>query len=170
MKADYYELLGVEKGASEDEIKKSFRKMARKYHPDVNKEPTAEEKFKEISEAYEVLSDPQKRAAYDQYGHAGMGGFDGGFGGFEGGFGGFSDIFDAFFGGMGGAGGGRTRRRGPERGSDLRYDLEIDFREAVFGAEKTMLRHAMVRIANNPAMPAKQATEASSDADAAPQS
>jgi molecular chaperone DnaJ len=142
MKADYYELLGVEKGASEDDIKKAFRKLARKYHPDVNKDANAEEKFKEISEAYEVLSDSQKRAAYDHYGHAGLGGqggFEGGFGGFESAFGGgFSDIFEAFFGGQGG---GRTRRRGPERGSDLRYDLEIDFREAVFGAEKTIDLH-----------------------------
>lgn len=141
MKADYYELLGLQKGASEDEVKKAYRKLARKFHPDVNKEAGAEEKFKEITEAYEVLSDAQKRAAYDQFGHAGpgfggYGGFEGGgFGGFEGGFGGLGDIFEAFF---GGAQGGRQRRRGPERGSDLRLDLDITFRDAIFGAEKTI--------------------------------
>ncbi|MDB5101835.1 MAG: Chaperone protein dnaJ [Cyanobacteria bacterium RYN_339] len=144
MKADYYELLGVQKGASEDDLKKAYRKLARKYHPDVNKEAEAEERFKEISEAYEVLSDSQKRAAYDQYGHAGLGsmggGFDGGFEGFGGGFGGLGDIFEAFFGGQMG-GGGRPRRRGPERGADLRLDLEIGFREAIFGTEKTVDIH-----------------------------
>jgi molecular chaperone DnaJ len=137
MKADYYELLGLPKGASEDDIKKSYRKLARKYHPDINKEQGAEEKFKSITEAYEVLSDPQKKAMYDQYGHAGPGG-----GGFEGGFdfsgfggGGLGDIFEAFF---GGGLGGRARRRGPERGSDLRLDLDVSFRDAIFGAEKTV--------------------------------
>ena len=108
-KRDYYEVLGLSKGASEDEIKKAYRKLSKKYHPDINKEPDADEKFKEVSEAYEILSDPQKRAAYDQYGHAGTdpnygagGGGFGGFGGFSGGgagFGGFEDIFDSFFGG-----------------------------------------------------------------------
>ncbi|MBQ9377328.1 MAG: molecular chaperone DnaJ [Schwartzia sp.] len=142
-KRDYYEVLGVQKGASEDEIKKAFKKLARKYHPDLNRDDpkTAEEKFKELNEAYSVLSDPQKKAQYDQFGHAafegpGGGGGPGGFGGFGGfgggGFGGgFDDIFDAFFGG----GGGRSRRQGPERGSDLRYDLEISFEEAAFGKE-----------------------------------
>lgn len=144
MKPDYYELLGLQKGASDEEIKKAYRKLARKYHPDVNKEPEAEQRFKEISEANEVLTDPQKRAAYDQYGHAGLGGnggfggFEGGFEGFGGGFGGLGDIFEAFF---GGAQGGRPRRRGPERGADLRLDLEIDFREAIFGTEKTVDIH-----------------------------
>lgn len=137
MKADYYELLGLSKGASDDEIKKSYRKLARKYHPDVNKEQGAEEKFKSITEAYETLSDPQKRAMYDQFGHAGPagGGFEGGFdfSGFGGG--GLGDIFEAFF---GGGMGGRARRRGPERGSDLRLDLDISFRDAIFGAEKTV--------------------------------
>lgn len=138
-KRDYYEVLGVEKGATEDEIKKAYRKLARKYHPDVNKDnpQEAEAKFKEINEAYSVLSDPQKRAAYDQYGHAatdpnfGAGGF-GGFG--DMGFDGFGDIFDMFFGGA------RTsqRRSGPQRGNDLRYDLEISFEEAAFGKETTI--------------------------------
>ncbi|MEB3198039.1 MAG: molecular chaperone DnaJ [Candidatus Sericytochromatia bacterium] len=146
MKADYYELLGVSKTASEDDIKKAYRKLARKYHPDVNKEAGAEDKFKAITEAYEVLGDGQRRAHYDQFGHAGPG-FGGG--GFEGGFdfsgfggGGLGDIFEAFF---GGGGGGRMRRRGPERGADLRLDLEIGFREAVFGAEKTVdIKHLEV--------------------------
>ncbi|MGE5551680.1 MAG: molecular chaperone DnaJ [Bacteroidota bacterium] len=135
-KRDYYEVLGVNRQAGEDEIKKAYRRLAREAHPDVNKgDPKAEEKFKEINEAYEVLSDPQKRAAYDHYGHAatdpgfaGGGGFD--FGGFEG----FGDtIFDMFFGG-----GGQRRRGGPQRGGDLRYDLEISFEEAAFGLEKAI--------------------------------
>ena len=108
-KRDYYDVLGVGRDASDDEIKKAYRKLSKKYHPDINKAPDAEAKFKEVTEAYEALSDPQKRAAYDQYGHAGMnGGFGGGagagqgFGGFGGGaegFGGFDDIFSSFFGG-----------------------------------------------------------------------
>lgn len=147
-KRDYYEVLGVDKNASEAELKKAYKKMARKYHPDLNRDDpkAAEEKFKEVNEAYDVLKDPQKKAQYDQFGHAafdgGMGGGAGGFGGFgQGGFGGFGgggaegfgDIFDMFFGGQGG--GGRSRRPGPERGSDLRYDLEITFEEAAFGKE-----------------------------------
>ena len=106
-KRDYYEVLGLSKGASDDDIKKAYRKLAKKYHPDVNKEPGAEEKFKEINEAYSVLTDPQKKAAYDQFGHAGM---EGAFGGGQGGFSGFggagfedlSDIFESFMGGSGG--------------------------------------------------------------------
>jgi len=131
-KRDYYEVLGVERNASEAEIKKAFRKLARKYHPDVNPgDKEAEAKFKEVSEANEVLSDPQKKAQYDQFGHAafGPGGGEGGFGGFSD-FGGFGDIFDMFF------GGGGQRRRGPVKGSDLRYNLEITFEEAAFGLEK----------------------------------
>ncbi|WP_152656298.1 molecular chaperone DnaJ [Oceanobacillus sp. CFH 90083] len=132
-KRDYYDVLGVDKGASKDEIKKSYRKLARKYHPDVNKEADAAEKFKEVKEAYEVLSDDQKKAQYDQFGHAGAQGQ--GFGGFGGGgaqdFGGFSDIFDMFFGG-----GGRTRDpNAPQQGDDLQYTLILDFEEAIFGKE-----------------------------------
>jgi len=136
-KKDYYELLGVEKGASEEEVKKAFRKMAIKYHPDKNKgNKEAEEKFKEINEAYQVLSDPQKKAQYDQFGTAdfngGFGGFDGGF---DGGFGGFGDIFDAFFGGGGGFSSGR-RKNGPTKGADIEVSLNLTFEEAVFGVKK----------------------------------
>ncbi len=133
-KRDCYEVLGVQKGASADEIKRAYRKLARKYHPDVNKEPGADAKYKEINGAYQTLSDPNKRSQYDYYGHAGagMGGGQGaGFSGFEG-FGEFSDIFDVFFGG----GGGRGRRQGPSRGSDLRYDLRITLEQAAKGFEK----------------------------------
>lgn len=142
-KRDYYEVLGVSKTATQDELKKAYRKLARKYHPDLNKDnPEAAEKFKECNEAYSVLSDEQKRAQYDQFGHAafengGMGGGPGagGFGGF-GGFGGsgMEDIFDMFFGGQGR--GGRSNNAGPQRGADLRFDLEISFEEAAFGLEK----------------------------------
>ncbi len=131
-KRDYYEVLGISQDASEEEIKKAYRKLARKYHPDVNPgDKTAEEKFKEVTEAYEVLSDPQTRARYDQFGHAGT--QNGGFG--QGGFGasGFEDIFDMFF---GGGFGGTSARRGPQRGADLRIDLEITLEEAAFGVEK----------------------------------
>jgi len=129
-KRDYYEVLGVDSNASATEIKKSFRKLAMQSHPDRNKDHGAEERFKEINEAYEVLSDPEKRAAYDRFGHAGPQGFgDRGFEGFD--FGGFGDIFEAFFGGT-----GTARRAGPRRGDDLRYSLTISFEEAVFGCEK----------------------------------
>ncbi|WP_018130362.1 molecular chaperone DnaJ [Effusibacillus pohliae] len=133
-KRDYYEVLGVSKNATEEEIKKAYRKLARKYHPDINKEPDAEAKFKEINEAYEVLSDKEKRARYDQFGHADPGaGFGGGGTGFGGagdfdGFGGFGDIFDMFFGG--------GRPRGPRKGADLQYNLQIEFEEAAKGVEK----------------------------------
>ena len=138
-KRDYYEILGIKKGASEDEIKKAFRKLAKKYHPDVNKAPDAEEKFKEINEAYEVLSDPQKRANYDQFGFAGMEGA-GGFSGFSGaGFEDLSDIFSSFFGGDMGFGGRSSRAStGPMRGDDLLKRLDIDFMEACFGTTKTI--------------------------------
>ena len=143
-KRDYYEVLGLKKGASEDEIKKAFRKMAMKYHPDKNPgDKEAEEMFKEINEAYAVLSDPEKKDKYDRFGHAGVdpnAGFGGGAGGF-GGFGGFEDIFDmfggAFGGGFGGFGGGsRGRKNGPRKGSDLQKSITIDFKEAAFGTKK----------------------------------
>lgn len=130
-KRDYYDVLGVPRGASREQIKKAYRKLARQYHPDVSDEDGADEKFKEISEAYEVLSDEQKRAAYDRFGHAAVGGSGAGFDDI--GFGGVADIFEEFFGGFGSS---RRRRRGPRRGADLRYDLTIAFEEAVFGAEK----------------------------------
>ena len=140
-KRDYYEVLGIAKGASEDEIKKAYRKLAKKYHPDVNKAPDAEEKFKEINEAYEVLSDPQKRQTYDQFGFAGMDGAGGGFSGFSaGGFDDLNDIFSSFFGGDMGGFGGRSSRtnNGPTRGDDMLRRLEVDFMEACFGTKKTI--------------------------------
>jgi molecular chaperone DnaJ len=136
-KRDYYEVLGVERNSSADDIKKAYRRLARQYHPDVSGESDAEVRFKEVNEAYQVLSDDQRRAAYDRYGHAAA---QAGWAGAEG-FGGFRDpfeIFEEFFGASFGMGfGGRTRtRRGPQRGADLRYDLELEFTEAVFGVEK----------------------------------
>ena len=128
-KRDYYEVLGLNKGSSEDEIKKAYRKLARQYHPDVNKAEDAEEKFKEVKEAYDILSDPQKRTMYDQYGHAGTDPNAGGFGGQD--FGGFGDIFDMFFGG-----GGRRNPNAPRQGSDLQYTLTLEFKEAIFGIER----------------------------------
>ncbi len=133
-KRDYYDVLGVSRTATKAEMKKAFRRLARQYHPDVNSEDDASERFKEINEAYEVLSDERMRATYDQFGHAGVQN-GGGFSGFEGGFGNVADIFEEFFGGGFGGGRGR-RRRGPRRGQDLRYDLTISFEEAVFGVEK----------------------------------
>lgn len=137
-KKDYYDVLGVGKSADATEIKKAYRKLAMKYHPDKNPDDKeAEEKFKEINEAYEVLSDETKRRTYDQFGHEGVNGQGfGGAGGFGGqGFGGFDDIFGDIFGDMfgGGFGGGRPRRRGPERGADIRQRINISFEEAAFG-------------------------------------
>ena len=128
-KRDFYDVLGIDKSASEDDIRKAFRRLAFQFHPDRNPEPGAEEKFKEINEAYEILSDSEKRAAYDRYGHAGVEIGGRGFDGMDP-FAGFGDIFDAFF-------GGATRTRQTQtRGRDLRYDLAISFEEAVFGCSK----------------------------------
>lgn len=130
-KRDYYEVLGVQRNASQEEVKKAFRRLARQYHPDVNKAPDAESKFKEINEAYEVLSDSEKRGLYDRFGHAGPSaapGFDP-FAGSDA----FGSIFEAFFGGA-----SRGPQRGPQRGADLRYTLSITFEEAIFGTEKSI--------------------------------
>ncbi|OWY67004.1 molecular chaperone DnaJ [cyanobacterium TDX16] len=139
MARDYYEILGVSRSADKEEIKHAYRRLARKYHPDVNKETGAEERFKEINRAYEVLSEPEMRARYDRFGEAGVAA-GAGAAGFQdfGDIGGFADIFESFFSGFGGAGaqGGTRRRSGPVRGDDLRLDLKLDFREAVFGGEK----------------------------------
>lgn len=135
---DYYEILGVSKDASKDEIKSAFRRKARTLHPDVNKAPDAGEKFKELGKAYETLMDDNKRATYDRYGEDGLknAGFDTN-GPFAGGFGDLNDIFNSFFGGMGGFGfGGRPDPNAPVEGDDLRLDIEIDFEQAVFGCEK----------------------------------
>lgn len=148
-KEDYYKLLGVDRNASDAEIKKSYRRMAMKYHPDRNKDnpDEAEVKFKQIKEAYEVLSDPKKRSAYDQFGHAGvdasMGGGPGGFGGFGGGFSGesFSEVFGDVFGDI--FGGGRARG-GAQRGADLRYNLELTLEQAVGGTEAKIRVPVMV--------------------------
>jgi molecular chaperone DnaJ len=141
--ADFYELLGVSRDVDADSLKKAYRRLARQYHPDVNKDPAAEDRFKEIGRAYEVLSDPQARARYDQFGEAGLGG--GGGMPDMGDMGGFADLFETFFSGFGGAGGaaaGGARRRGPRQGDDLRLDLTISFSEAVFGSEKDVqIRH-----------------------------
>ncbi len=131
-KRDYYEVLGVSNSASKDEIKKAYRKLSKKFHPDINKEPGADEKFKEVKEAYEVLSDDQKRAQYDQFGHVDPNQGFGGGADFGGGFGGFEDIFNSFFGG----GGGRRRDpNAPRQGADLQYTMTLKFEEAVFGKE-----------------------------------
>ena len=143
-KRDYYELLGVERSASPEDVKKAYRKLAMKYHPDKNPgDQEAENKFKEISEAYEILSSPEKKQRYDQFGHAGVngngagGGFEG-FGGFGGG--GFDDIFGDIFEMFGGGGGGR-RRSGPQKGADIKYEGTVTFEEAAFGTEKTIEFH-----------------------------
>jgi molecular chaperone DnaJ len=137
MPGDYYEILGVSRDATKEDVKRAYRRLARKYHPDVNKEPGAEERFKEINRAYEVLSEPETRARYDRFGEAGVSAGAGA--GFEyGDMGGFADIFETIFSGFGGMGAGASARRrsGPVRGDDLRLDLKLDFREAIFGGEK----------------------------------
>ncbi len=141
-KRDYYEVLGLDKSADEASIKKAYRQLAKKYHPDMNPgDAEAEKNFKEVNEAYAVLSDPEKKSRYDQFGHAGVdgqGGFDGGFGGFSGGFDAsdiFGDIFGSFFGG--GMGGSQSaRRNGPMRGGDILQRVTISFEEAAFGCKK----------------------------------
>ena len=137
-KKDYYEALGVEKNATDAEIKSAFRKLAKKYHPDVSKEPDAEQKFKDAQEAYAVLSDTQKRSQYDQFGHAafeGPNGGAGGFGGFDASGFDFSDIFgDIFGGGFGGFGGSSSNR--PRKGRDSVINVNLTFDEAVFGCNK----------------------------------
>lgn len=144
-KRDYYDILGVDKSASKQDIKKAYRNLAKKFHPDVNKSADAEDRFKEVQEAYEVLSDDQKRSAYDQYGHAGTSGFGGGYEGFPGAgdfsgfdFGDFADIgsiFDTFFGGGFGRG---PQRQQVRKGADIQTKITLEFEEAVFGVEKTI--------------------------------
>ncbi len=132
-KRDYYEVLNIHKGASEEEIKRAYRSKAKKYHPDLNPDnKEAETSFKEANEAYEILSDPEKKSRYDRFGHAGV---DPQAGGGQG-FGGFGDIFEDIFDIFGGGASGGSRRRGPTRGADLRYDIGLEFKEAVFGVEK----------------------------------
>jgi len=150
---DYYEVLGVERGASDAEIKRAFRKQAQKWHPDVNTDGAADERFKEINEAYQVLSDPQKKQAYDMFGRAGVSGAGGPN---PGDFAGFGDIFDAFFGGA--AAGGRARRSGPAAGSDLRYELRITFVESIKGTDKEIEFHALGRCATCQGSGAKPGT------------
>ncbi len=136
--SDYYEILGVDRNATKDEIKSAFRKKARQYHPDVNKAPDAEAKFKELGKAYETLMDDNKRATYDRYGEDGL--RDAGFntsGPFDGGFGDLNDIFESFFGGSFGFTRESSNPNGPQDGSDLRMNLQIEFEEAVFGVKKT---------------------------------
>ena len=157
-KRDYYEVLGVGREAGEDDIRRAYRKLARQYHPDVSREPDAEARFKEASEAYEVLSDTQKRSAYDRFGHAGVnGGMGGGFDFDSSPFGfGINDLFENLFGG-----GARTARRGPRRGADLRYHMTLEFEQAVFGATKEIevSRQAICeRCDGNRAEPGTEAT------------
>ena len=142
-KRDYYDLLGVPRDASEDDIKRAFRRAAQRNHPDIDATDGAEQRFKELNEAYRVLSDRQRRSAYDMFGHSGVDGASaGGFEGFGGGFGPFGDIFDAFF---GGSPAGTRQRRRVVAGADLRYDLTIDFAEAVTGVTRKITFPTLVR-------------------------
>ncbi|MFA6308728.1 MAG: molecular chaperone DnaJ [Clostridia bacterium] len=145
-KRDYYEVLGLNKGAVDADIKKAYRKLAKKHHPDMNSgDKISESKFKEISEAYEVLSDPEKKSRYDQFGHAGTNpnGFGSGFGGAGYDFGGFGDIFESFFGGTGFGGRTSRTRNGPQRGADLKYTCEVTFEQSAFGTEKEITINRM---------------------------
>ena len=140
-KQDYYETLGVQRNADDAGMKKAFRKLAQQYHPDVNPLPEAEAKFKEINEAYQVLSDPQKRAVYDRYGHAGLSAASGAgaaAGGFNQGFGDLGSIFEELFSGFSGERGGAARRNAPRRGADLRVDISLSFEQAAFGSEREL--------------------------------
>jgi molecular chaperone DnaJ len=145
-KRDYYEILEVGRDASVDDLRRAYRRLAKQYHPDVNKEPGAEERFKEINEAYAVLSNEERRAAYDRFGHAAVEGMGQDFG-----FG-VTDIFEEFFGF--GMSGGRRSRRGPRRGADLRYDVSLEFEQSIFGIEKE------ISFTRNEACPACQGTQA----------
>jgi len=138
MARDYYEILGVSRDADKDALKRAYRRLARQYHPDVNKAQGAEERFKEINRAYEVLSEPELRTRYDRFGEAGVSAGAGGPSGFQdmGDMGGFADIFESFFGGFSGGTTQTSRRRGPTPGDDLRLDLRLNFRDAVFGGER----------------------------------
>jgi molecular chaperone DnaJ len=153
---DYYEVLGVERTATDAEIKRAYRKLAQQWHPDVNADAAAHDRFTEINEAYQVLSDPERRGRYDMFGQAGLGGAAGP--GFEGFGGGFSDIFDAFFGGTAGA--ASARRGRPQPGADLRYDLRITFEEAVRGTEKEIQFSVLQRCETCKGSGAKDGTEA----------
>ena len=139
--ADYYELLGVSRDADGDTLKRAYRRLARQYHPDINKDPGAEDRFKEIGRAYEVLGDPQTRARYDQFGEAGLGGAAGMPD--MGDMGGFADLFETFFSGFGGASASGSRsqqRRGPQQGDDLRYDLTIEFPDVTSNSKILFLK------------------------------
>jgi len=137
-KRDYYDILGVGRGASEEEIRRAYRRLAREYHPDVSTAADAEDRFKEINEAYEVLSDSEKRTMYDRFGHAGPAGAGWPGSGDFGGFGDFTSIFEDLFTGFGMGRRSGQARRAPQRGADLRYDLELEFNEAIFGSEKEL--------------------------------
>jgi molecular chaperone DnaJ len=158
MANDYYQTLGVSKDASKEQIKKAYKKLAKKYHPDLNKDAGASDKFKEINEAASVLGDPEKRSRYDQFGTADPQGFGGGAGGFSGfdfsGMG-FDDIFDSFFGG----GGGRRRRGGPRRGNDLEYRMDITLEDAAFGTKKTIVIPRLEACGNCKGSGAKNASD-----------